>query len=244
MLKIAILDDDKTALSISKGAVEQFLQDHNAAFSLDAFYSANAFVISAKEEKYHLVLLDIDMEEMNGIDVGKVIKENNPQADVIFLSQREDLVFDTLFLHPFGFIRKSKLLQDFPSVMELYLETHSDSNNPNHQLVVTSKNRMVNINIDEIMYSEGNKNYQTIYLKNGTSFDVRLSMGELEEKLSNKGFIRIHKGYLVNYVFIRKIVKVDVLLTNNKILPLAGKRKEEIMEKYLAVSRTNKSIFL
>ena len=244
MLKIAIVDDDKVALSISKGAVEQFLQDHNIAFSVDAFYSANAFVIMAKSEKYQLVLLDIDMEEMNGIDVGKVIKEDNPQADVIFLSQREDLVFDTLFLHPFGFIRKSKLLQDFPAVMDLYLDTHSDSNASNHQLVVTSKSGMININIDEIMYIEGNKNYQTIYLKNGSSFDVRLSMGELEDKLRDKGFIRIHKGYLVNHLFIRKIVKVDVLLTNNKILPLASKRKEEIMEQYLAVSRANKSIFL
>lgn len=244
MFKIAIVDDDKTALSISKGAIEQFLNDHEVAFSLDAFSSSNAFIMMAKEEKYQLVLLDIDMDEINGIEAGKIIKEDNPQADIIFLSQREDLVFDTLYLHPFGFIRKSKLLQDFPSVMELYLETHSTSNPTSHQLIVTSKTGVININIDEVMYIEGNKNYQTIYLKNSSAFDVRLSMGELEDSLHDKGFIRIHKGYLVNYLFIRKIVKADVILTNNKILPLANKRKDEIMEQYLEVTRSKNSLFL
>ena len=244
MLKVAVVDDDKTALSISKGAIEQFLSDRNVVFSLDAFSSPDAFILMAKDEKYQLVLLDIDMEGKDGIEVGKIIKEDNPQVDIVYLSQREDLVFDTLFLHPFSFIRKSKILQDFPSVMELYLDTHSAMNSSSHQLVVTSKTGVININIDEIMYIEGNKNYQSIFLNNNSSFDVRLSMGELEEKLRSKGFIRIHKGYLVNYLYIRKIVKADVILTNNKILPLASKRKEEIMEQYLTVSRSNKSLFL
>ncbi|MBO4285988.1 MAG: response regulator transcription factor [Bacilli bacterium] len=243
MIKIALLDDDKTALTISKGVIEQFFQEKNIPFSVDAFTASQAFVAMAKEEKYQLVFLDIDVDEMNGIDAGKIVKDIDPQTDIVYLSQREDLVFDTLFLHPFGFIRKSKILQDFPSVLQLYLDTHIKEEDTS-KLVVTSKNGMINIVINDIMYIEGNKNYQTIYLKDSTSHEVRLSMGDLEKQLENKGFIRIHKGYLVNYVFIRKIVKNDVLLTNNKILPLAGKRREEIMEKYLAVSRANKSIFM
>ena len=243
MLKIAILDDDKTALLISKGAIEQFLSDKNVPFSIDVFSASEPFLTMAKEEKYQLLFLDIDVDEINGIQAGKIIKEDNPQADIIYLSQREDLVFDTLFLHPFGFIRKSKIMQDFPSVLQLYLDTHIKEEDTS-KLVVTSKNGMINIIINDIMYIEGNKNYQTIYLKDNTSHEVRLSMADLEKQLENKGFIRIHKGYLVNYLFIRKIVKNDVLLTNNKILPLAGKRREEIMEKYLTVSRANKSIFM
>ncbi|MBO4682443.1 MAG: response regulator transcription factor [Bacilli bacterium] len=243
MIKIALLDDDKTALTISKGVIEQFFQEKNIPFSVDAFTASQAFVAMAKEEKYQLVFLDIDVDEMNGIDAGKIVKDIDPQTDIVYLSQREDLVFDTLFLHPFGFIRKSKILQDFPSVLQLYLDTHIKEEDTS-KLVVTSKNGMINIVINDIMYIEGNKNYQTIYLKDGTNYEVRLSMGDLENQLDSKGFIRIHKGYLVNYVFIRKIVKNDVLLTNNKILPLAGKRREEIMEKYLAVSRANKSIFM
>ena len=123
MLKIALLDDDKTALLISKGAIESFFQEKNIAISLDAFSNPLNFLAMAKEENYRLVFLDIDMPELNGLEVGEQVKNINPQTDIIYLSQREDLVFDTLKLHPFGFIRKSKIIQDFASVLELFVNT-------------------------------------------------------------------------------------------------------------------------
>ena len=243
MLKIALLDDDKTALLISKGAIESFFQEKNIAISLDAFSSPVNFLAMAKEENYRLVFLDIDMPELNGLEVGKQLKEFNPQTDIIYLSQREDLVFDTLVLHPFGFIRKSKIIQDFASVLELFVNTALNTNLENKKITFTTKTETVSADIDTIMYIEGNRNYQTFYLKDGSSFNARVLMGDLESKLNEHGFIRIHKGYLVNYLFIRQIGTNEVSLTNNKTLPMSNKRKDEIMEKYLSITRKNKSIY-
>ena len=244
MLKIALLDDDKTALLISKGAIESFFSEKNIPIALDAFTNPNIFLSMAKEEKYRLVFLDIDMPELNGLEVGKVIKEIEPQTDIIYLSQREDLVFDTLQLHPFGFIRKSKIIQDFASVLELYVNTVVKTSNETNKINIISKTGTISVDMDSIMYIEGNKNYQTFYMKDGSTFDARILMSELEKKLDEHGFIRIHKGYLVNHVYIRQIGRGEVTLTNNKILPIAGKRKEEIMEKYMSITRKNKSIYL
>lgn len=244
MLKIALLDDDKTALLISKGAIESFFQEKNIAISLDAFNSPLNFLAMAKEENYRLVFLDIDMPEMNGLEVGKQLKGFNPQTDIIYLSQREDLVFDTLQLHPFGFIRKSKIIQDFASVLELFVNTALNTNRENKKITISSKTETISADIDQVMYIEGNRNYQTFYLKDGSNFDARVLMSELENKLKGNGFIRVHKGYLVNYLFIRMIGINEVTLTNNKVLPLSSKRKDEIMEEYLSVTRKNKSIYL
>ena len=243
MLKIALLDDDKTALLISKGAIESFFQEKNIAISLDAFSSPVNFLAMAKEENYRLVFLDIDMPEINGLEVGKQLKGFNPQTDIIYLSQREDLVFDTLVLHPFGFIRKSKIIQDFASVLELFVNTALNTNSENKKITISSKTGTLGADIDQIMYIEGNKNYQTFYLKDGNVFDARVLMSDLENKLKDHGFIRVHKGYLINYLFIRQIGTNEVTLTNNKILPLSSKRKDEIMEKYLSITRKNKSIY-
>lgn len=244
MLKIALLDDDKTALLISKGAIDSFFQEKNIAISLDAFSSPFNFLAMAKEENYRLVFLDIDMPEINGLEVGKQLKGFNPQTDIIYLSQREDLVFDTLQLHPFGFIRKSKIIQDFASVLELFVNTALNTNRENKIITISSKTETISADIDQVMYIEGNRNYQTFYLKDGSNFDARVLMGELENKLKGNGFIRVHKGYLVNYLFIRMIGINEVTLTNNKVLPLSSKRKDEIMEEYLSVTRKNKSIYL
>ena len=243
MLKIALLDDDKTALLISKGAIESFFQEKNIAISLDAFSSPVNFLAMAKEENYRLVFLDIDMPEINGLEVGKQVKTINPQTDIIYLSQREDLVFDTLQLHPFGFIRKSKIIQDFANVLELFVNTALNTNSENKKITISSKTETISADIDQIMYIEGNRNYQTFYLKDGNVFDARVLMGDLENKLKEHGFIRVHKGYLVNYLYIRQIAVNEVCLTNNKKLPLSSKRKDEIMEEYLAITRKNKSVY-
>ena len=243
MLKIALLDDDKTALLISKGAIESFFHEKNIAISLDAFSSPVNFLAMAKEENYRLVFLDIDMPEINGLEAGKKLKEFNPQTDIIYLSQREDLVFDTLVLHPFGFIRKSKIIQDFANVLELFVNTALNTNSENKKITFSTKTETMSADIDNVMYIEGNRNYQTFYLKDGSTFDARVLMGDLEEKLKDQGFIRIHKGYLVNYLYIRQIGNNEVNLTNNKSLPMSNKRKEEIMEKYLSITRNNKSIY-
>ena len=243
MLKIALLDDDKTALLISKGAIESFFQEKNIAISLDAFSSPTNFLAMAKEENYRLVFLDIDMPELNGLEVGKQLKEFNPQTDIIYLSQRGDLVFDTLVLHPFGFIRKSKIIQDFANVLELFVNTSLNTQSENKKITISSKTGTISADIDSIMYIEGNKNYQTFYLKDGNIFDARVLMSDLESKLTDHGFIRVHKGYLVNYLFVRQIGTNEVTLTNNKVLPLSNKRKDEIMEQYLSITRKNKSIY-
>lgn len=244
MLKIALLDDDKTALLISKGAIESFFQEKNIAISLDAFSSPINFLAMAEEENYRLVFLDIDMPEINGLEVGKQLKSFNPQTDIIYLSQREDLVFDTLQLHPFGFIRKSRIIQDFASFLELFVNTALNTNRENKKITISCKTETISADIDQVMYIEGNRNYQTFYLKDGSKFDARVLMGELESKLKENGFIRVHKGYLVNYLFIRMIGTNEVKLTNNKVLPLSSKKKDEIMEEYLSVTRKNKSIYL
>ena len=243
MLKIALLDDDKTALLISKGAIESFFQEKSIAISLDAFSSPVNFLAMAKEENYRLVFLDIDMPELNGLEVGKQLKDFNPQTDIIYLSQREDLVFDTLVLHPFGFIRKSKIIQDFANVLELFVNTSLNTQSENKKITISSKTGTISADIDSIMYIEGNKNYQTFYLKDGNVFDARVLMSGLETKLKDHGFIRVHKGYLINYLFIRQIGTNEVTLTNNKVLPLSNKRKDEIMEEYLSITRKNKSIY-
>ena len=71
-----------------------------------------------------------------------------------------------------------------------------------------------------------------------------MPLGILEDKLREHGFLRIHKGYLVNYLYIRSIESEEVYLTTGNSLPMAKKRKEEIMKQYLAMSRKNSAVII
>ena len=244
MLKIAILDDDKTALMISTGAVEAFLKEKNAEYQLFSFSNPLNFVASAKEEKFDLSFLDIDMPEMNGLEVANQLTEIAKNGQIIFLSQREDLVFECLKFHPFGFIRKSKLIDDFSLMMNQWYQTIANAESDETKIDIIDKTKTVSFKIKEIVYIEGDRNYQKVVLKDKTSQNIRVAMGQLEEKLRAHGFIRIHKGYLLNYLYIRSIANDEVYLTTGISLPMSKKRKDEIMKQYLEISRSNTSIIL
>jgi len=242
MLKIAILDDNKTALMISTSAVEAFLKEKNAEYKLFSFSNPLNFLASAKEEKFDLSFLDIDMPEMNGLEVANQLSEISKNGQIIFLSQREDLVFECLKFHPFGFIRKSKLIDDFSLMMNQYYQTIANVESDDAKIDFIDKTKTLSFKIKEIVYIEGDRNYQKVVLKDKSSQNVRVQMGSLEEKLREHGFIRIHKGYLVNYLYIRSIGTDEVLLTTGSSLPMSKKRKDEIMKQYLEISRNNTSI--
>ena len=244
MLKIAILDDDKTALMISSSAVDAFLKEKNAEYQLFSFSNPLNFLASAKEEKFDLSFLDIDMPEMTGLEVADQLSEIAKNGQIIFLSQREDLVFECLKFHPFGFIRKSKLIDDFSLMMNQFYQTIANEENDETKIDIVDKTRTISFKIKEIVYIEGDRNYQRVVLKDKTSQNIRVQLGSLEEKLREHGFIRIHKGYLLNYLYIRSIANDEVYLTTGISLPMSKKRKEEIMKQYMAISRKNSAVVI
>ena len=244
MIKIAILDDDKTALMISTSAVEAFLKEKNAEYKLFSFSNPLNFLASAKEEKFDLSFLDIDMPEMTGLEVANQLGEIAKSGQIIFLSQREDLVFECLKFHPFGFIRKSKLIDDFSLMMNQFYQTISNAESDETKIEFIDKTKTFSFKIKEIVYIEGDRNYQKVVLKDKSSQNIRVPLGQLEDKLKDHGFIRIHKGYLLNYLYIRSIEGEEVYLTTGISLPMAKKRKDEIMKQYLAISRKNSAVII
>ena len=244
MIKIAILDDDKTALMISTATVEAFLKEKNTEYKLFSFSNPLNFLASAKEEKFNLSFLDIDMPEMTGLEVANQLSEVAKTGQIIFLSQREDLVFECLKFHPFGFIRKSKLIDDFSLMMNQFYQTISNADSDETKIEFIDKTKTFSFKIKEIVYIEGDRNYQKVVLKDKTSQNIRVALGQLEEKLKEHGFIRIHKGYLLNYLYIRSIEGEEVYLTTGISLPMAKKRKDEIMKQYLAISRKNSAVII
>ena len=244
MLKVAILDDNQTALMISTSAVEAFLKEKNAEYKLFSFSNPLNFLASAKEEKFDLSFLDIDMPEMNGLEVADQLSEIAKNGQIIFLSQREDLVFECLKFHPFGFIRKSKLIDDFSLMMNQWYQTVSNTESDETKIDFVDKTKTVSFKIKEIVYIEGDRNYQKVVLKDKSSQNIRVAMGQLEEKLREHGFIRIHKGYLLNYLYIRSITNDEVVLTTGISLPMSKKRRDEIMKQYMAFSRKSSAVII
>lgn len=244
MFRIAIIDDDKAALSIVSSAVDTFFKEKNIEYNITSFYNPLNYLATIKEENFNLIFLDIDMPEKNGLSVAEETLSINKNTHIIFLSQREDLVFECLAIHPFGFIRKSNLINDFTLMMNQFYNYYLSNNEGGNKIEFVEKNRTVSFKINEIVYISSDRNYQDIVTKDNKIETVRIPLSTLEDKLKQFGFIRVHKCYIVNQSYIRIISNEEIKLTNDVTIPLSKKRRDEVIKEYLAYSRKNNSMII
>jgi DNA-binding LytR/AlgR family response regulator len=108
-----------------------------------------------------------------------------------------------------------------------YPERH---NNPSPHFYIQSetKGKMIRLNHDDVFYIEACQNYVTIYLEK-SKYVTYLTMKELEQKLTNTSFLRIHKSYLVNESKIHSVDGDYVILENNLFLKIGANYKEGML---------------
>lgn len=242
-LKLAICDDDAMILEVVSGAIVSAFRKHDIDASVELFRRAKDLELRMREREYDLLFLDIDMPGTDGITFAKRLRAENSYTDVIFVSNREDKVFDALRANPGGFVRKSKFLEDVAAVIDQWIKTRAPKEK-RAQLVVQSSDGTVTMPLDTVLYIESGDKEQYIHASNKEPVKLRRSMQELENTLSPMGFLRVHKGYLVNYKFIRRLEDADAVLTNGERIPMSRRRVQDIRSQYLTLMQDSGTVIL
>ncbi len=232
LLKIAICDDEESALEIVAGAVETCFKNKGMSIILDKFTSLTQIEQRLADTAYDLLMLDIRLSNQDGISFAAKLRETGKDIPIIFVSSAEERVFDTFAVKPFGFIRKSHFFDDIVSVLDSFIDTVSK--NRTSSIVIKYNGRLVNIEVRHIMYIESFGREQTVHFsKDGKTMTVISSMQKFEDDLKPFGFMRTHKSYLVNYKFIRLIDTDDVVLTDGTRIPIGRTIKKTIRDEYI-----------
>lgn len=232
IIKIAVCDDDVAALNIVSGATESTFRSKGFEVEIQTFTKVSQVQEAMKANEFELLLLDIDLPGMDGIAFGHVLRKLNKHIEIIFVSNREDRVFESFAVHPFGFVRKSHFLKDITDVVDSYLIARPKKKT--HMMVMQLRDKTLSVPISGVMYVEGNKKSQLVHIKNKTQpIEMFSSMEKLENDLYQHGFIRIHKGYLVNYLYIRLIGTVDVELINGEKILISRRKIQQTKARFL-----------
>lgn len=241
-LRVAICDDDSAARKIIASSIKGAFEGQDV--EVEAYASAKILEADLSVHSFDLLLLDIDMPDLDGITFATELRKKNAAVDIIYISNREDKVFRSLLTEPCGFIRKSRFLADMNEVIGSYLKKRQRRLAAEAAcLVVQDRTCMRSISMQKIIYLEGQRKVQLAYIDGEREPQViHSSMQNLEEKLIPQGFLRIHKGYLVNYRYISQIGLNEVHLTSGARLPISRRKVQEIRERYLELMQENESL--
>jgi DNA-binding LytR/AlgR family response regulator len=231
MINCIIVDDEQHAIDILVHYIKQTPYLNLVASTTNPIEALEM----VGTQKIDLIFLDIQMPELSGIDFIKAI---NGKSKVIlttayseFALQGYDLDVVDYLLKP---IRLPRFLTAVQKAVKALNEGAENSNiDPEDDYIFVkteSKGKLLKINLADIDYIEGMKNYVAIY-RGGQKTLVYTNMKDIEARLPQKQFIRVHKSFIIPVARITGIEGNRVLLKGVTAEVLIGESyKEELME--------------
>jgi len=220
MVKINFLIKTEKLKNILSTELKNYFSDYNIPYEL--------YNHSSETQPNDVIIHFVELLTDKEIVIAKKLIKQFGNSSVIFISNREDLVFESLTVHPLQFIRWSKFKNDLNNAKKAILN-YIEKNDT--VLSFKSGTSIIYLNTKTIEYIESYGHYLFIHCVHG-KHRVRDKIASVMERINNKIFIRTHKSYLINPIFISEFYHNKVVLMNKKEIPIGRIYKDDFIEKY------------
>lgn len=182
-------------------------------------------------QKVDILFLDIELDEINGIQLGLEVKKLNPSCHIIITSQFNKYLIDgykvqatRYFLKP---INESEFNQEMTIIINDYFKKF--------QKIFDEKICSVPVYVKDILYIEARNKQTILHMSNGHNLKTPYSLKYWLEKFENNFFAQSHKAFYINLNYISGIKKTDVFLVNDELVPLSRNYKKSFELAYTAM---------
>ncbi|QSW90587.1 response regulator transcription factor [Flavobacterium endoglycinae] len=235
-MKCVIIDDEPLAVEL----LEDFVKKVDSLELVNTFNNAIDAVSFINQNNIDLIFLDIQMPHFSGIDFLNTI-EKKPL--VIFTTAYSDYAVEGFNLGAVDYLVKPIPFHRFlksvvraqqinapAAAVQPVSETSSVTEVEQDFMFVRAEYENVKLNFSDILFIEGLKDYVKIYTTDNKFTLTLISLIKLENLLSNKGFSRIHRSYIINIKHVKSIQKNKVLISDKRI-PISESYKNAFFEK-------------
>lgn len=229
-MRIYICDDEAQIRHDLESAIQKLCH----RYRIKAFASGTELLQELEKESCDVLLLDIDMPQMSGMDVAKKLCEMEAKPLLIFVTSHDELVYDSFRFHPFGFVRKSFFEQEIEKILK---DCEAELESSTRHFTFRFNGKDVRLLLTDILFFEADGNYLKL-VASKEEYRIRSTITAVENSLGTYGFIRIHKGFLVNQSAVRMMGADEVQLENGCRLPLGKTYAEEVKKSFMRYMRT------
>ena len=234
-LVLVIIDDEPKAREVLKGYINILFP--NNRFELILCNSVKEGTLAIETYLPDLVFLDIEMPEANGFELFNKI--NKDSFEVVFVTAYSQFLEKSVNeIGCFGYLQKPLEREKLLRIFERYQEKNIQKKYL--KLANTLQNKRTLIKLEDVTFCKADDNYCEIYLKNDkTKHILSRTLGDLEKKLPQQLFQRVHRSFIVNMNHVSHFEKDKNLLVINQNgeekqkIPVSAKYKDAIRNMFL-----------
>lgn len=261
-MQIYVCDDEPQILKVISEKIRSYLPDD----TVTGLSSGRELMERMAEVHCDILFLDIDMPDLTGMDIAQQLNAREQKLLLVFVTSHDELVYESLQYHPFGFIRKSCFEKEIRKILD---DCQKEMSSRQKHFHFRMAGQDMILPLSDILYFEADGNYLKVFTwkrdreaehgirecmgghilpgrsgdrdpvgkcpGRGTgveSYRFRSTVAAVESSLSGDGFVRVHKGFLVNLSAVRMIGNEGLRLVSGAEIPM-GKNYVDIARRRL-----------
>ena len=230
MLKFAIVDDKDGDAALLKNSIAAF-STPDEPIAVDVYKGGLALLDNAKKG-YDAVFLDIDMPAMNGLEVGSVLRKNDKDIPLIFVTRYSSFAFYGYEVSALDFLVKPVKEKDVSRAIDKIKEKIEHERN-DKKLVVRIKHGYKAVFASAILYIEV-RAHSLFFHTVGEVFEGYGTLKDVEKEFEKQHFCRCSNSYLINLDYIDSVVG-DTVVVGGDSLAISRTRKKDFIAEFLKV---------
>ncbi len=227
--RIAVTDDNPTDTEYITSLVEHWAKNQNIPVQLESFPSAEAFLFTYTEDKaWDILLLDIEMGNINGVELAKIIRQDNNSVQLVFITGFPDFIAEGYEVSALHYLMKPVIAEKLHQVLDRAVK---NLNKTEAVILLQSEGEQVRLPMSSILWLESEGHFVRFHTADALH-QTRMSIGAAEKELDER-FIRCHRTCIVNLTAISRITKTDVILDDGTLLPLARNAYQSVTQAFI-----------
>lgn len=235
MLKVAICDDEIIYRKRVEALLVERFSKENISYRIHLFSTVDEVANSSDLAEYDVLFLDIQIDDGNGIELAKQLRDAGIDSFIVFVTSFSNYVFEGYKVEAVRYILKNSLELMFDECLDFILKKLK-LYTPNVTFNFIGEERKIKTN--RIVYIESERHLLNFYILENTKklqqYKLYSKLDAVEELLSNAYFLRIHKSYLVNMRFITYFNNYTVRLGEYTEIHIPRARYQEARGKYIS----------
>lgn len=233
MIRIAVCDDEERMLDEVSGYIKSYSEKKsNTDIEVFTFDSARTLLGAIEDGKaFDIFVLDVYIGDEMGTVLARDIRKAGIESPIIFVTTSIEHAPESYETGTLRYLIKPLSPAKFYEAMDVAV---TSAEKLGRRLIkLKTENGVESVNASNIMCSEAHDHYQYVTLAEGTQLKIRLTVAELFVMLARHGgFIRIGSPYIINLRHVKNVSRTDVLLYNNKIIPIPRGKYPEIKDAF------------
>ncbi len=214
LMRIAICDNLKSERQKAIEALNSVIKN----FSVNEFDDGNELLKSHTLQPYDLIILDILMPKISGIETAAALRKKDTKTPIVFMSTSEEFGVQSYRVLAFDYLLKPIDIEQLKVCMKRLL---SQREKKKHYITVTYSGVETNILLSNIQCLESNLRKVVFTLSENREIEIIGKLTDFEQVLLEHGFCRCHKSYLVNIEHVGRIEDDMFCLTGGKTVKIS-----------------------